>query len=166
MLDVHAIGALVWLIVKCTLRTLRSKGQIQNDTGDHVSHFLMRGCAALAALTLVILMIKPNTLHAPAPSHEQFAQSTHLIGQIQSAQAMRASLLAEAQTTKEAATSPASEVGGISNTKRTAGDSVNQGSRSRRDGGREYCKISEQLSAFMSPSQLRTHFKRCNANDE
>ena len=154
MLGVHAIGALVWLTVKCTLRTLRQAGQMTNDAGYPVSHFLMKGCAALTVLTLVILMIKPSTLHAPAPTHDQIAQSKYSIGQIEAARAIRTNLLAEAQSTKD------------STKDSSFGHSVTQGSSPKRDGSKKYCKISDQLGIFMSPSQLRDHFKRCSANDD
>jgi hypothetical protein len=163
---VHGVGALIWLMLNCALRTLRTAGQVRKDAGDPVAHVLMKGCAALAALTLVVFMIKPNTLHAPTPSHGQIAQSTYSIGQIQATQAMRAKLLAEAQSKKETATNPASEAAGISSAKNAIGDYVTQESRSKRTGSSKTCIVSDRLSVFMSPSQLRNHFKRCRANEE
>jgi hypothetical protein len=169
MLGVHAVGALLWLMLKHTVTHLRGTIRNGSQTENKGSIRLMSGGAWLASLTLAIMTIMPRTIHAPAPSQEQRTRSVRAIGQVQAAQTIRAQLVAEAQSEKDSSNSlgsgPGSSVGGNKDTQGVRQKSVTQrpGPTHNRPG--KSCRVSDQLSVFMSPSQLRSHFKGCNANE-
>jgi hypothetical protein len=169
MLGVHAVGALLWLMLKQTATHLRGTSRNESHTDNKGSIRLMSDGAWLASLTLAIMTVMPRTIHAPAPSQEQRTQSTHAIDQVRGAQTMRANLVAEAMSKKDSSTSlgsgPGSGFGGIKDTQGAREKSVTQrpGPTHSRPG--KTCRVSDQLSVFMSPSQLRSHFKGCNANE-
>lgn len=161
---VHALVAVLILTFRSALMAFRSSA-LRHDVSPVSKRYsralLLRSSAGLAVLTLALLALKPKTIHAPTPSAEQRIRTREVLNQIETIQNMRSALLAQSLSISQGSliTSTRNSTT-LPTTNATKPSTVTYPKQNKRD-----CRLSERVSAFLSPTQLREHFEKCKSNE-